>query len=310
MNAIITIGVSCSGKTTWANEYALTNPSYYVISRDDIRRNIQQENGIFVGNSGVNWDKWNWKDEKLVTEHFWNRINHFIDWCNFVNAEPNIIVADTNLNQKFRHSLVDTLVTLGFSVEFKEFPIAIEDAWKRDAVRENGVGHSVIMKQYNQWLEYLRMGMPNNDHVVNIRHKIPAVISDIDGTIAHNNGKRSPYNWKEIHLDEPNGALRDLLWGMSAKKYDIIYVSGRDSICRDATQLWLNTHDFPLGLLYMRAQGDNRKDYIVKEELYLNHIQPKYHVVFVLDDRPQVIRNVWQKLCVPTLIVGNPWIEF
>jgi predicted kinase len=309
MNAIITIGISCSGKTTWANEYSILNPTYYVISRDDIRRKIQQENGIVVGNSGVNWSKWKWSDEKLVTEEFWKIIDNIVTLRDDFFIEPNIIIADTNLNSHYRKLLIEKLFDVGFNVEIKEFDVSIEDAWKRDAVRENGVGHSVIAKQYNQWLDYLRTsGRLNN--IVADNNKPKAIISDIDGTIAHNNGKRSPYDWKSVHLDEPNVVLRDLLWGMSAKKYDIIYVSGRDSICREETQSWLNTHDFPLGFLYMRKEGDNRKDYVVKEELYLNYIQPKYHVAFVLDDRPQVIRNVWQKLGISTLIVGNPWIEF
>jgi hypothetical protein len=51
----------------------------------------------------------------------------------------------------------------------------------------------------------------------------------------------------------------------------------------------------------MRATGDNRKDSIVKEEIYKNDILPEYYVEFVLDDRQQVVDalremglQVWQ----------------
>jgi hypothetical protein len=51
----------------------------------------------------------------------------------------------------------------------------------------------------------------------------------------------------------------------------------------------------------MRKTGDNRKDNIVKREIYENNILPKYYVEFVLDDRQQVVDTlrdmglqVWQ----------------
>jgi hypothetical protein len=51
----------------------------------------------------------------------------------------------------------------------------------------------------------------------------------------------------------------------------------------------------------MRETGDNRKDSIVKEEIYNRDILPEYYVSFVLDDRQQVVDalremglQVWQ----------------
>lgn len=303
-HAIVTVGISCSGKTTWAEDYSKNN-GYTVVCRDYFRRMIQINEGISIGSSGVNWKRWDWKKEKEVTISVLDLINAI---SNFRN--PNLIVADTNLNSHHRNSLIEELKKLDYTVEIKEFPITIEEAWKRDAARENGVGHSVIAKQFSQWNEYLKSvgKFPIVDHDINPNRPY-LIICDIDGTIAINDGHRSSYDWKNVIFDKPNWKIRDILTVLRFN-YKIIYLSGRDEICREDTEKWLMNHLFPDGVVYMRSRGDNRKDYIVKEELFFKYINGKYNVAFVLDDRPQVIRNVWQKLGLTTLIVGNPWIEF
>ena len=48
--------------------------------------------------------------------------------------------------------------------------------------------------------------------------------------------------------------------------------------------------------LFMRPEGDMRRDSVVKRELYEQHIKGKYNVLAIFDDRPQVIRECWQEL--------------
>lgn len=303
-HAIVTVGISCSGKTTWAEEFSRDN-GYNIVCRDYFRRMIQFNEGIPIGKSGVNWKKWNWKKEKDVTLSVWDLINAISKFKN-----PNLIVADTNLNSNYRKNLIEELEKLDYVVAIKEFPITIEEAWERDAARENGVGHSVIAKQFSQWNEYLKSTdrLPFIDNDSNPNGSC-AIICDIDGTIAINTGNRSPYDWKNVIYDVPNEKIRRLLIALRYD-YNIIYVSGRDESCRKETEQWLTKHFFPDGQVYMRSEGDTRKDYLVKEELFFKYINGKHNVCLVLDDRPQVIRNTWQKLGLTTLIVGNPWIEF
>jgi hypothetical protein len=45
----------------------------------------------------------------------------------------------------------------------------------------------------------------------------------------------------------------------------------------------------------MRKKGDRREDYLVKEEIYKNHIDQIYNVMFVLEDRKQVV-DMWRRL--------------
>lgn len=59
----------------------------------------------------------------------------------------------------------------------------------------------------------------------------------------------------------------------------------------------------------MREAKDQRKDSIVKSEIFWRDIAPFYNVECVIDDRPQVVR-MWLDLGLKVLCVGNPWIEF
>ncbi|MFT4148238.1 MAG: polynucleotide kinase [Micrococcaceae bacterium] len=121
--------------------------------------------------------------------------------------------------------------------------------------------------------------------------KDKAIIVDIDGTIADKN-ERSPYNWMEVHQDTPKQTIIDLV-NLLAKQYRIILVSGRDAMCRDLTEQWLQKHSVYYDKLLMRQTKDNRKDTIVKEEIYRKAVEPYFEVLFVLDDRNQVV-DMWR----------------
>ena len=80
-------------------------------------------------------------------------------------------------------------------------------------------------------------------------------------------------------------------------KWDIkvIILSGRKSECEESTKEWLEKNHINYNELYMRADWDNREDSIIKRELYIEHIEGKYNVDFVLDDRNRVVR-MWREL--------------
>lgn len=118
------------------------------------------------------------------------------------------------------------------------------------------------------------------------------IIVDLDGTLAIHQDRR-PFDWELVHTDLPNGPVVSVVRAMAAAGYAIVYCSGRDSVCREATQKWIEIHVGVQGPLYMRARGDNRKDSIVKRELYETHIEPAYRIAFVLDDRNQVV-ELWR----------------
>lgn len=129
------------------------------------------------------------------------------------------------------------------------------------------------------------------------------IIVDIDGTVAHMEGKRSPFDWQKVHLDSPDQKVLGLVRGLS-EKYKVIFMSGRDEEARDLTTLWLQQHYKNEEItLFMRPHKDYRKDSIVKLELYNQHIKDKYYVQAVFDDRDQVVK-MWRDLGLTCAQVG------
>jgi len=151
-----------------------------------------------------------------------------------------------------------------------------------------------------------------------------AIIVDVDGTLADMRGIRGPFEWDKVHLDRPHQdvieLIRDLtkvgddLWndaddddynrcphGCSPapigwdRKYKIIITTGRDGVCEEATRQWLKDNGVHFDDFYIRKAGDFRKDNIIKSEIYMDHIRPKYDVKFVIDDRDQVV-EMWRSL--------------
>jgi hypothetical protein len=123
-----------------------------------------------------------------------------------------------------------------------------------------------------------------------------AIICDIDGCAAH----RCDRNWFEydkVINDEPDFAVRNIVNAFYEKGYSVLFVSGREgtAICKELTQRWLNENGFKHHALYMRKEGDFRRDSIVKQEIYEQHIKDKYVVEFVLDDRDLVVSK-WREL--------------
>tara|TARA_R100000152_G_C6719399_1_gene145635 strand:- start:60 stop:485 length:426 start_codon:yes stop_codon:yes gene_type:complete len=124
-----------------------------------------------------------------------------------------------------------------------------------------------------------------------------SIIVDIDGTLALMNGKRDPYDWSSVGLDDPNQPIIDLVKMFKHQLgYNVIIMSGRDGQCLSLTRQWLNQYGVPYDRLLMRATKDFRKDSLIKKELYQNVLladNPDLQVDYVIDDRQQVV-DMWR----------------
>lgn len=293
MKAIITVGVSASGKTIWAKEYAKKHKAV-ISNRDDLRFSLTGAN---------NWGEYKFdkKIESFISELQWHTATKA------AALGKDFILADTNLDSSRRLRAEEQLKDLGYDVEIKPFHVTLDEAWKRDSLRSNGVGRDVIYKQWEQWLEYLgnRKYSPNSN--------LPkAIIFDIDGTLAHMNN-RKPFDWYKVGNDSPDPIVFSMARTFHMDGYRIIFVSGRDGSCREQTTQWLDAHldwVFSDNDLLMRPEKDFRKDTDIKQELFWSHIAEHYNVEAVVDDRPCVVR-MWYDLGIPKVIaVGNPYKEF
>ena len=54
----------------------------------------------------------------------------------------------------------------------------------------------------------------------------------------------------------------------------------------------------------MRKNGYNKKDSIVKKEIFDEYIKDKYYVEFILDDRNQVV-DMWREMGLTCLQVAE-----
>lgn len=138
MKAIITVGISASGKTTWAEKWCSENERWINICRDNIRWALMRQKGL-----DPCWAHWNWKWEDEVTDLRDVVIEFAADW------EQNIIISDTNIKPIYREKLINFLEGLGYDVEMKVFRCSLEEAIERDKGRQHPVGARTITLQYH-----------------------------------------------------------------------------------------------------------------------------------------------------------------
>jgi hypothetical protein len=135
------------------------------------------------------------------------------------------------------------------------------------------------------------------------------VLVDVDGTVAlmgdAATGRRRFDDWHRVGEDDPNQPVIDLVRELRGAGYGVVFISGRDEVCRDATMKWLigNGVAEPDDELYLRRHLDDRSDFIVKLEIYEQLIQPHRQVAWVFEDRDQVVR-MWRAIGLTVLQVA------
>jgi len=122
--------------------------------------------------------------------------------------------------------------------------------------------------------------------------KKKAIIVDIDGTLAKMNG-RGPFEWHRVGEDKVNEPVKTVVNALK-KLYTIIIFTGRDGVCLTETINWLIENQIHYDKLFIRGQGNNEKDSIIKRRLYDMYVKDEYQVDFVIDDRNQVV-DMWRK---------------
>lgn len=328
--AVIMIGPAACGKSEAAKKYV--ERGYFLIESDQIRLNLLLDGRVkekLPVNQQVSlWSVWRHTkpNEALVAALFKNNVDYAI------LAGRNIVVADTNLVQPVREQLIERLQRVGYQVEC-ELPnhnLMLEQLWERDEARLHTVGRAVLADQYARYRSEFPL-YPKHT----FKPELPnAAVFDLDGTLAHReyeldgvvHSLRAPFELHNVEVDEPDDTVWAALFGQMLLGRHIIFVSGRDSVCREETLRWLNGHfksyaEQMLGtigtaffmdidsFLFMRPLKDQRPDHEIKKELFDEHINGKYNVVAVFDDRPQVCR-FWYELGIKVIHCANPWIEF
>jgi predicted kinase len=273
----MTKGLPASGKTTWAKQQNAKR-----VNKDDLR--------AMIDNS-----KWS-KDNEAQIIHVRNIIAAY-----HLDCGRDVIIDDTNLAPKHEEDLRNLADRLSAEFVIKDFTdVSLSTCLKRDSERANSVGEKVIRTMYNSFIK--KKGHvaqytppPYNEDLPN------CIIVDIDGTLAHMNG-RSAYDYSKVGSDIIDENVKEIVLRY-ARHRDlleeipdtyVIIVSGREDGCKQETVDWLASNGVPYDEIYMRKHGDHRDDRIVKKEIYEQYIKPRYNVRFVLDDRDRVV-EMWRK---------------
>ena len=122
-----------------------------------------------------------------------------------------------------------------------------------------------------------------------------AIICDLDGTLAINDHGRSFFDATDCDKDAINIPVWKVVKWAEKAGFQIIFLSGREHKYSEPTQRFLDKCEFDDDyVLIMRKDEDNRKDSIIKWELYERHIKPmNVNILFILDDRNQVV-DMWR----------------
>jgi hypothetical protein len=207
----------------------------------------------------------------------------------FIDSRLDIVVDNTNLNQKCKQEVEDILAYnhSDYSLEEEFIDTTLEECIRRDSLRtgRHHVGKKVIQDMYDKYLRQEPQKPPY------LKGKPNAIICDIDGTLAKC-GDRNIYDGSKAYLDTVIPETLEILERFE-DTHRIIVCSGRDEEYMEVTKAWLEANNIPYDLLAMRPAGDKRKDSIVKQELYDKHIKGNFNIKFVLDDRDQVVQ-MWR----------------
>lgn len=304
MRTIILIkGIPASGKSTWAlKEMNSHRGKYKRFNKDEMRKMIDGEHRspdcedfiVDVRVEGI---------ELALTQGY------------------DVILDDTNFSNKNFYMACEIAERIGdVRVMEKFFEIKLKDALRNNAQRPNPIPEHIIESMYEKHIKNSRVEIRDVYYPPSIRPhqvptgKLPAVVCDLDGTLALA-FDRNYFDNSKIDTDTVNEfMLRQL--GMHIKNSDhIIFVSGRPKSAEDDTTLWIHEafnkmvsmkyvpDNIPISFkLFLRTEGDMRPDAIVKKEIYEQHIKEEFDVIAVYDDRQKVV-NMWRQIGLPVFQV-------
>lgn len=140
--------------------------------------------------------------------------------------------------------------------------------------------------------------------------KLKAVIVDLDGTLCDVKHrlhfiKNKPPEWDKFHeacVNDPvNQWCKSLVNSYHGTDVIVIYMTGRPIKYMAETEKWIKDNVGESNyMIMMKPDGDYRKDYEFKEEMFYKHIDGEYDVLIAMDDRTETI-EMWRKHDIFTL---------
>jgi predicted kinase len=274
-------GLPASGKSTEAIRWVAQKPLERArVNRDDIRFS---NFGAYVLPPEL---------ESTVT-----KIEHStIDLL--LGAGKSVVVDNQNLRAKYLKAYLELAAKHNVPVIHQDFPIELNEALRRNAARDRKVPEEVIRKLHGSFIRkgafpafptLEEFGASNFLPYTPDEDKPKAILLDVDGT-AMKMGDRGPFEWHNVLKDAVNAPVIEAVKAFQLAGIKIIVMSGRDIVSKNDTILQLEDAGVVIEDIFMRPEGDSRKDTIIKGELFDTHVRENYNILFALDDRDSVVR--------------------
>lgn len=295
----ITRGYPASGKTTAARDWVARDPERRIrLNRDDVRQSMFGRAGVLP-----------FTDEQLVTQVQQSAARAAL------TAGKDVMVDDTNLRLRFARQWADLALAAGSDFRVLDFPTPVDECVKRDSDRAAASGRYVGEQAIRDIADRFPIGrwpdVTPSERAAQVgprwyepNESLPAAwLVDVDGTLA-NMGARQPHDLTRVAEDTCHTTIADLVALIRQSGNAIVVMSGRDESSRADTQVWLDHHLGDYDELHMRPAGDRRPDYLIKAELFDQHVRDRWHVIAALDDRDQVVR-MWRAMGLTCLQVAD-----
>lgn len=302
-------GLPGSGKSTLAKEFVQAELAAGRVAVNIDRDMFRLANGFGVAPAG--------DFEDIVTSQQKAIIKRGLEqgWT--------VVESSTNLNAKFLKVLFELAENFGARVDVIDVDTPLEVCIERDENRRIAGGHFLGEQTLRDFANRVMPkgkfpALPKLPTPIEMQPYAPntelreAVLVDLDETIARK-GDRGPFDWHKVIDDEPIQWVIDRVYEQYALGRRIIFMSGRDEVCRGDTERWIRKAmpwldrlgDVEIKLkLFMRKAGDQRRDAIVKYELFDQNIRNNYNVLFAIDDRKQVV-DMWRSIGLPVMDVAG-----
>lgn len=308
------LGLPCSGKTTYAMKLLKDEENWFRVSRDDIRMTMfGTEHNPHI--------------ENLVS-----KIQNTLI-LKALKSDMNVVIDNCNIRQTYRNDLYNLASIVG-DVLYEEviFDTSLQVCMERNKARDRVVPEDVLIKFAKEgrdvlWGKY----KPKTEFLSAPEYKIihqdeslsKVIVVDLDGTMALMNG-RNPYDASTCDQDLPHKHVVNIVKEMHDLGYKVIFLSGREDKFEQPTRTFLwnnfveecyNKHsDHPTKFhrsyeLFMRKTGDQRKDVVIKSEIYEAEIKNKYFIAAWFDDRLQICEWLHRE-GLPLFRVGDPNADF
>lgn len=281
----VLVGIAGSGKSSYAHWQWTGNPlNTLIVSRDALRE-------AMFGYNDKNLKKYFDNEQIFSIEREVTKMENTMI-SEGLEAGKHVIYDDNNLYlgaiERFKYWNVET--------EVKVFEETLVQAILKDRNRTKQWGDEEIKKQYERFKRL--MNDPRFKSLdftpvtlVNDIKKPFAILFDMDETLSHMNG-RNPYDYKKVledSVDLPTALILEKI-SHSWVTPTIMITTARDAIAEFDTKRWLASAGVKYDALLMRERGDQRPDWVIKEEMW-REIAEDYYILGMFEDSLTITRR-------------------